>query len=87
LLGGTSDPRVHPSQPHMLYRAVNTATETPVRYIQYPGEGHGNSTNVYRYDFALRALRWFDHYLKPGDHRSDVLPPVDVEYHGWSGER
>ena len=83
LLGGTSDPRVHPSQPHMLYRAVKTATETPVRYIQYPGEGHGNRTNVYRYDYTLRALRWFDHYLKSGDHRRDPLPPVDVEYQGW----
>ncbi|UCD25652.1 MAG: S9 family peptidase [Gemmatimonadota bacterium] len=83
LLGGTSDPRVHPSQPHMLYRAVKTGTDTPVRYIQYPGEGHGNRTNVYRYDFVLRALRWFDHYLKPGDHRGDPPPPVDVEYEGW----
>ncbi|UCG85452.1 MAG: S9 family peptidase [Gemmatimonadota bacterium] len=85
LLGGTSDTRVHPSQPHMLYRAVKTSTETPVRYIQYPGEGHGNRTNVYRYDFALRALRWFDHYLKPGDHRGDPPPLVDVEYEGWGG--
>jgi dipeptidyl aminopeptidase/acylaminoacyl peptidase len=83
LLGGTNDTRVHPSQPHMLYRAVKTATETPVRYVQYPGEGHGNRTNVYRYDFTLRALRWFDHYLQEGDHRSDAPPPVDVEYKEW----
>jgi dipeptidyl aminopeptidase/acylaminoacyl peptidase len=87
LLGGTSDTRVHPSQPFMLYRAVEATTETPVRYIRYPGEGHGNRTNVYRYDYALRTLRWFEHYLKPGDHRSDPLPPLDLDYGEWSEER
>ena len=83
IAGGTSDPRVHPSQPFMLYRAVETSTDTPVRYVQYPGEGHGNRTNVFRYDFALRTLRWFQHYLRPGDHRQDVPPPLDVEYGAW----
>jgi dipeptidyl aminopeptidase/acylaminoacyl peptidase len=85
VLGGTNDPRVHPSQPHMLYRAVKTSTETPVRYVRYPGEGHGNRTNVYRYDYALRALRWFDHYLQPGDQRNAAPPPLDVDYSAWRG--
>lgn len=81
LAGGTSDTRVHPSQPFMLYRAVKFGTDTPTRYVQYPGEGHGNRTNVYRYDYALRALRWFDHYLKgEGDRRSRPLPPKDLAY-------
>ncbi len=83
VLGGTNDTRVHPSQPFMLYRAVETSTETPVRYVQYPGEGHGNRTNVFRYDYAVRALRWFDHYLRPGDHRGDAPPPLDLDYGGW----
>ena len=83
IAGGTSDPRVHPSQPFMLYRAVETSTDTPVRYVQYPGEGHGNRTNVFRYDFTLRTLRWFRHYLRPGDHRGDAPPPMDVEYGAW----
>jgi dipeptidyl aminopeptidase/acylaminoacyl peptidase len=81
--GGTSDPRVHPSQPFMLYRAVETSTDTPVRYVQYPGEGHGNRVNVFRYDYALRALRWFGQYLQPGDHRSDAPPPLDLDYGPW----
>jgi dipeptidyl aminopeptidase/acylaminoacyl peptidase len=85
IAGGTSDPRVHPSQPFMLYRAVETSTDTPVRYIQYPGEGHGNRTNVFRYDFTLRTLRWFQHYLRPGDHRRDAPPPQDVDYGAWLG--
>jgi dipeptidyl aminopeptidase/acylaminoacyl peptidase len=83
LLGGTSDTRVHPSQPHMLYRAVQFATNTACRYIQYPGEGHGNRRNVYRYDFCVRTLRWFDHYLKPGDHRHDPLPPRNIDLSPW----
>ena len=86
LAGGTADPRVHPSQPHMLYRAVKEITETPVRYVQYPGEGHGNRVNTNRYDYMLRSLRWFDHYLKPGNHRSDAPPPLDLDYSAWIGK-
>lgn len=81
LLGGTADPRVHPSQPFMLYRAVKLGTETPVRYVQYPGEGHGNRTNVYQLDYALRTLQWFDHYLLGGgERRQKAPPPFDVDY-------
>lgn len=83
LLGGTADPRVHPSQPFMLYRAVKFATDTPVRYVQYPGEGHGNRSNVYQYDYLLRTLQWFDHYLKgAGDRRQKAPPPFDLHYAG-----
>lgn len=83
LLGGTADPRVHPSQPFMLYRAVKLGTSTPVRYVQYPGEGHGNRTNVYQYDYALRTLQWFDHYLQgDGDRRSKAPPAPDPDYGG-----
>ena len=81
LLGGTSDPRVHPSQPFMLYRAIKFATDARVRYVQYEGEGHGNRTNVNRMDYCLRTLRWFEHYLKgDGDRRRKPRPPVDVPY-------
>jgi dipeptidyl aminopeptidase/acylaminoacyl peptidase len=83
LAGGTADPRVHPSQPHMLYRAIEASTDTPVRYVRYPGEGHGNAVNTHRYDYMLRGLRWFDHYLRPGDHRRDAPPPMDVDYGAW----
>jgi dipeptidyl aminopeptidase/acylaminoacyl peptidase len=83
LCGGTADPRVHPSQPFMLYRAVKFATDTPVRYVQYPGEGHGNRLNVHRYDYMLRSIRWLDHYLQPGDRRGVPMPPRDLEYPRW----
>lgn len=84
LLGGTADPRVHPSQPHMLYRAVSMGTATPCRYIRYPGEGHGNRVNTNRYDYLIRTLRWFEHYLRPGDHRMAPPPPVDLDYSEWA---
>ena len=81
LLGGTSDTRVHPSQPFMLYRAIKFATDAKVRYVQYEGEGHGNRVNVNRVDYCLRTLRWFEHYLKgDGDRRSKPRPPMDVPY-------
>ncbi|MFK7742385.1 MAG: prolyl oligopeptidase family serine peptidase [Planctomycetota bacterium] len=84
VLGGTSDPRVHPSQPFMLYRAVKYATETPVRYVQYDGEGHGNRVNVNRMDYCLRTMRWFEHYLlgsgTASERRTRALPPMDVPY-------
>ena len=67
----------------MLYRAVRYATETPVRYVQYPGEGHGNRSNVHQYDYLLRTLRWFDHYLASGDSRAAPLPPMDLDYPRW----
>ena len=87
LAGGTADTRVHPSQPHMLFRAVKETTRTPVRYVQYPGEGHGNRNNVYQYDYLLRVLRWFDTYLAPGERRGDPPPPLDLDYSEWLGRR
>jgi dipeptidyl aminopeptidase/acylaminoacyl peptidase len=84
LLGGDADPRVHPSQPHMLYRAVKFATETPVRYVKYTGEGHGNRISTNRVDYCLRAMRWFDHYLAEGAQRTKALPPIDVDYGVWA---
>jgi len=81
LLGGTADPRVHHSQPFLLYRAVKFATDTPVRYVQYPGEGHGNRSNVYRLDYSVRTLQWFDWYLQgDGERRKKAVPPLDLEY-------
>jgi dipeptidyl aminopeptidase/acylaminoacyl peptidase len=79
LCGGDADPRVHPSQPFMLYRAVQAATDTPCRYVRYPGEGHGNRSNVYRYDLLLRGVQWLEHYLV-ADGRTRELPPLDLEY-------
>lgn len=67
ILHGKDDPRVHPSQSLELYRFLKIAGKAPVRLVWYPGEGHGNRRAASRYDYHVRMLEWFDHYLKgPG---------------------
>lgn len=70
ILHGKEDPRVHPSQSLELYRHVKTRTETPVRLVYYPGEGHGNRSATARFDYNVRMLRWFDRYL------SEEMQPI-----------
>ncbi len=77
ILHGKEDPRVNPGQSRELYRALKMMTDVPVRLVLYPGEEHGNRKAAARYDYSLRLLRWFDHFLKEG--RTD-LPPWRIEY-------
>ena len=83
ILGGDKDPRVHPSQPHMLYRAVKMTTDTPVRYVRYPGERHGNRVNTYRYDYLIRTLRWIEHYTGAEAKRTDPPPSWELDLSDW----
>lgn len=77
ILHGDKDPRVHPSQSLEMYRHVKVRTDTPVRLVYYPGEGHGNSNTAARYDYALRLERWMNHYLKgPGGE----APPFEIDH-------
>jgi len=67
ILGGKDDPRVHPGQSMELYRFIKTIGGAPVRLVRYPGEGHGNRKAAGRFDYNLRMMRWFEHYLQgPG---------------------
>ncbi|MEL7361260.1 MAG: S9 family peptidase [Bacteroidota bacterium] len=75
ILHGEADPRVDAGQSYELYRHLKLRGEAPVRLVLYPGEGHGNARVGARYDYSLRALRWFDVFLK-GD--SDTLPPAEI---------
>jgi dipeptidyl aminopeptidase/acylaminoacyl peptidase len=77
IMGGDKDPRVHPSQSLEMYRFVKIRTDTPVRLVVYPGEGHGNRNTAARYDYSLRLMRWMDHYLKGegGDP-----PPYELDH-------
>lgn len=77
IMHGKNDTRVHPSQSMELYRHIKTRTDTPVRLVFYPGEGHGNRNSTARLDYNLRSLRWFDHYLK--DDKSDLNAQIDLE--------
>ncbi len=75
ILHGKEDTRVDPGQSYELYRHIKTRTETPVRLVLYPGEGHGNRKSTARYDYSLRMMRWFDTYLKEGNQE---IPKAEV---------
>lgn len=76
IMHGKEDTRVDPGQSYELYRHIKTRTDTPVRLVLYPGEGHGNRKSTARYDFSLRMMRWFDTYLKNG---AQEMPETRVE--------
>ncbi len=75
IMAGKDDTRVDPGQSYELYRHIKTRTETPVRLVLYPGEGHGNRKATARLDYSLRQLRWFNNYLKdsPGGMPETVV--------------
>lgn len=77
ILGGTDDPRVHPSQSMELYRYLKLHGNTPVRLVRYPGEQHGNRRAASRLDYNLRMMRWFRHFLQEGGKE---LPDPALDY-------
>lgn len=72
IMHGKEDTRVDPGQSFELYRHIKTRTETPVRLVLYPGEGHGNRRATAQFDYNLRMLRWFNQYLKGEKERPDM---------------
>ncbi|MEO1251948.1 MAG: S9 family peptidase [Pseudomonadota bacterium] len=80
ILHGEADPRVHPSQSLQLFRYLQRVGQAPVRLVTYPGEGHGNRKSAAQYDYALRLMRWMNHYLKgpEGAPPPPDLPEVDA---------
>jgi dipeptidyl aminopeptidase/acylaminoacyl peptidase len=78
IMAGDSDERFDPSQSLEMYRHLKLRTETPMRLVMYPGEGHGLSHTAAQYDYALRFERWMNHYLLgPGGR-----PPAHPLNHG-----
>ena len=77
ILHGKKDVRVPHSQGLELYRHLKVLGQAPVRMVTYPDEGHGFYSISAQFDANLRALRWFETFLKnpPGK-----LPPKDVDY-------
>jgi dipeptidyl aminopeptidase/acylaminoacyl peptidase len=78
ILHGEEDTRVHPGQSMELYRSIKVRTETPVRLVFYPGEGHGNRKAAAQYDYALRLMRWMDTYLSEDATRMTPMPEFDL---------
>ena len=86
ILHGEEDPRVHHSQSLELYRTLKLLDQAPVRLVFYPGEGHGNARSAARLDYALRTLRWMEHYLT-GPGGDPPNPDVDyAAYLPWAEE-
>ncbi len=78
ILHGEQDTRVHPSQSMELYRSMKVRTDTPVRLVFYPREGHGNRRSAARLDYAYRLMRWMDTYLAEDATRDDPMPEFDI---------
>lgn len=79
ILHGDDDPRIPVSQGLELYRALKLHGKAPVRFVRYPGEGHGNRKNINRYDYLIRTLDWFEYYLIT--NRGDItMPPLYIDY-------
>lgn len=79
ILHGADDPRVNPGQSKELYRHLKLRSQAPVRLVLYPGEGHGNRKAAARYDYHLRMLQWFEHYLQ-GPGLGTPVPGPDLDY-------
>ncbi|MEM7730081.1 MAG: prolyl oligopeptidase family serine peptidase [Pseudomonadota bacterium] len=78
IMHGERDTRVHPSQSMELYRSMKVRTDTPVRLVFYPREGHGNRRAAARLDYAYRLMRWMDTYLAEDATRNDPMPEFDL---------
>ena len=85
IMHGEQDTRVHPGQSMEYYRAVKVRTDTPVRLVFYPGEGHGNRKAAAKLDYAVRLHRWMDTYLKDGD-RDTELPSYEIDWEPYMSD-
>lgn len=86
IMHGEEDTRVDPGQSFELYRSLKIRKpDTPVRFVLYPGEGHGNRKAGSRYDYNLRMMEWFDTYLKTGDRKAAMPGPRPTLAEGAKG--
>jgi dipeptidyl aminopeptidase/acylaminoacyl peptidase len=78
ILGGMIDTRVHPSQSLEYYRRLKMNDHPAVRYVRYPGEGHGNRKQPGRIDVLHRVVEWYDWYVKEGNPIDGPMPRLDI---------
>lgn len=79
IMHGESDVRVNFGQSMELYRYIKTRTDTPVRLVLYPKEGHGNDHNAAQLDYSIRLMRWMEFYLK-GRKKHKKMPPYEIDH-------
>lgn len=60
---GTEDRAVYTSQGWMHYRALQQRTDTPVRFLLFPGEPHGLGELAHQRRKVQEELRWMDAHL------------------------
>lgn len=60
---GSEDSRVPAEQGWMYYRALQQSGKTDVRFVNFPGEGHGPSKLVYLKRTLEEELAWLDKFL------------------------
>ncbi|MEP2551355.1 MAG: prolyl oligopeptidase family serine peptidase, partial [Marinomonas sp.] len=88
IMHGDSDTRVDPGQSFELYRSIKIRKpDTPVRFVLFPGEGHGNRRAGSRYDYNLRMMEWFDTYLKTGDRKAKMPASRPILADGAKGAK
>lgn len=63
ILFGEEDHRVPVEQGWMYYRALQQSGKADVRFVLFPGEGHGPSKPVHVKRAMQEELAWFDKYL------------------------
>jgi dipeptidyl aminopeptidase/acylaminoacyl peptidase len=78
IVGGTADTRVHPSQSLEFYRRLKMNDHPAVRWVQYPGEGHGNRKQTGQIDLMNRLLQWYDWYVRDAKPLDGPMPPLDI---------
>ena len=77
IMHGEADTRVHVSQSMELFRTLKVQGNTPVRMVTFPGEGHGNRNATSQRDYAMRLMRWMDHFIRDG---ADTLPAAELDH-------
>ena len=60
---GQEDRTVGPHQGWMHYRALQQSTETPVRFLLFPGEGHDITQLTHQRRKIQEEIAWFEKYL------------------------
>ena len=74
---GKDDTRVHPGQSLELFRHMKVRKpDVPTRFVRYPGEGHGYSRSTSQYDYNIRMMRWFNHFIQED---KDSLPAHNID--------
>lgn len=77
LMHGQLDLRVPYSQSVELYRHLKVRSDTPVRLVLFPTEGHGFVNATSRLEYSERLMRWMSHFLIE-QHQN--LPDIDLPH-------